>query len=162
MTFITEPTEAARVPRGEHSILSPSLNGASALQKTVAAIIPDWPLIDATVRTELAIRCANLVRKQISLAPFYSRMGFRALFVGYRAFTIICAGLSPSSVRRKNSLYAFSRLPLPMAATLERVLRSTTFLFYFEQPEVLEALHEETITARQVAYRLKRDQVLSQ
>jgi hypothetical protein len=129
---------------------------ASELQKTVAAIIPDWPSVDAAVRMDVAIRCANLVLEQISRAPFYSRIGFKGLFILFRIFRRLKTVCKSPEALREHTLHAFSSLPIPMAGTLERVLRSTTLLFYFEQPEVLTAVGEETISARQATYRAKR------
>jgi hypothetical protein len=65
-------------------------------------------------------------------------------------------GPNPSAPLRAQALAAFSALSLPMCANLERVLRSTTLLFYFEQSEVLAALGEQTISERQMAFRARR------
>ena len=105
---------------------------------------------------DVAFRCANLVLEQISRAPFYSRIGFKGLFVLFRIFRRLQTVYKSPEVLREHTLHAFSSLPIPMAGTLERVLRSTTLLFYFEQPEVLTAVGEETIPARQATYRAKR------
>lgn len=133
---------------------------ASEFQKTVAAIVPDWPSIDAAVRMDVAFRCANLVLEQISRAPFYSRIGFKGLFVLFRIFRRLRTVYKSPEELREHTLHAFSSLPIPMAGTLERVLRSTTLLFYFEQPEVLTAVGEETIPTRQATYRAKRQSEL--
>ena len=56
----------------------------------------------------------------------------------------------------------FSALPLPMVYGLERLLRSATLLVYFEQPEILVALGEDTIASRQTHFRMKRQNLHTQ
>lgn len=128
----------------------------SALHQTVASLIPDWPTLDAEERVRVAARCGDLVMRQLMLAPFYTRLGFHLLFFAWRIFRLLRLQVGRSRPACERALRSFSALPLPIVASLERLLRATTLLFYFEQPEVLIALGEETIAARQKRFRTKR------
>lgn len=128
----------------------------SALEDTTASLLPDWPPLDPAQRTAVTARCASFVRQQLHLAPHHVRVGVRTLFAVYRCFALLRHGFHPSTSARAESLAAFSALPFPMFFGLERVLRSMSLLCYFEQPEVLTALGEQTIVERQLEFRRRR------
>jgi hypothetical protein len=128
----------------------------SAFVDTVASLIPDWPKMETKARAIIAARCATLVVRQVSLAPVHIRFGLWTLFVAYRVYALLRVGFSPAPSARASALAAFSELPLPMVFGLERALRSAALLFYFEQPEVLSTLGEQTVTVRQAVFRAKR------
>jgi hypothetical protein len=115
----------------------------NAFDATVLALIPAWPDLDPALRAAVAIRCGALVRRQIRLAPLPVRAGIATLFAAFRCYSLLRAGRNPSVTARAGALAAFSRLPLPLVPRLERVLKSMTSLFYFEQPEVVSALNDE-------------------
>jgi hypothetical protein len=72
------------------------------------------------------------------------------------AFMRCCALGLASRQALAVALTAFSTLPFPMVAGLERVLCSITLLACFEDLGVLAALGEDTPAMRQQAFRAKR------
>jgi hypothetical protein len=120
----------------------------NAFNETVSLLIPQWPKLEARTRVEVVSRCCRLVRSQIGLAPVYVRLGLWVMFATYRVFRAFSG--------KAYGLEDFSALPLSVVFGLERVLRSSVLLFYFEQPEVLTALGEETIVTRQARFRARR------
>jgi hypothetical protein len=128
----------------------------TAFEKTIVCLLPDWPRIDRRQRADVVARCSSLVRRQIRLAPIYVRIGFWCLFGVYRFIAVPLTAIRAGRMDRAAALTKFSALHLPMVFALERLLRSASLLFYFEQPEVLTALGEETIALRQVVFRAKR------
>jgi len=134
----------------------------ACFRSTVESLIPDWPAVPPAQRVALADRCTRFVHRQFEVAPFYIRIGFWGLFVSYLCFLTLRAGLRPTTQQRSEALSMFSALPLPMVYGLERLLRSATLLVYFEQPEILVALGEDTIASRQTHFRMKRQNLHTQ
>jgi hypothetical protein len=121
-----------------------------SLDRTIAALVPDWPALPPAERTEVIASCTGFVRAQIGLAPFHIRFGFRVLFI---AFSLYAPFRSEGAGQ---ALTSFSALPLPLVAGLERLLRASTLLAFFEHPLVLRALGEPTPAERQQTFRAVR------
>lgn len=125
-----------------------------SLDRTIAALVPDWPDLPPPQRAELVADCTAFVRAQIALAPFHIRFGFRVLFIAFSASALFRRD-------RAQALTSFSALPLPLVASLERLLRASTMLAFFEHPAVLKALGEPLPAERQQTFRnLRRAGVL--
>jgi hypothetical protein len=127
-----------------------------SLNRTIAALVPDWPVLPPTDRTQIVTACTRFVRAQLGLAPFHIRFGFRVLFLAFQAYTPFRAGLFPNAAGRARALASFSALPLPLVAGLERLLRASTMLAFFDHPLVLKALREDTPAERQQTFRSLR------
>jgi hypothetical protein len=119
-----------------------------SLDRTIAALIPDWPPLPPAERAEVVADCTRFVRAQLGLAPFHIRFGFRVLFI---AFSLYAPFSQPA-----RALRSFSALPLPLVAGLERLLRASTMLAFFEHPLVLGVLGEPTPAGRQQTFRAMR------
>ncbi|HJT44536.1 MAG TPA: hypothetical protein VJ750_13675 [Rhizomicrobium sp.] len=126
------------------------------LNKTIAALIPDWPVLPGTARTELIGDCAAFVRTQVGLAPFYVRLGFWVLYGAFCFYAFLRVGPFAGPVARGIALTGFSALPLPLVAALERLLRASTLLAFFDHPVVLAALQEPSPAMRQQSFRALR------
>lgn len=120
-----------------------------SLDRTIAALVPDWPALAPAERAELVAACTGFVRTQISLAPFHIRFGFQILFLGFSLYALLHSD-------RAKALTAFSALPLPLVAGLERLLRASTMLAFFDHPLVLKALGEPAPAERQQSFRALR------
>ena len=118
-----------------------------SLDRTIAALVPDWPPLPPADRAAVIADCTRFVRAQLELAPFHIRFGFRVLFIAFSIY-------APNSSAR--ALTSFSALPLPLVAGLERLLRASTMLAFFEHPQVLKALAEPTPAERQQTFRAMR------
>jgi hypothetical protein len=120
------------------------------LEAMIDAVLPDWPLLSSQTRAEVFENAAEFVSRELDLAPLQISLGFRMLLTVFRLYAIARFGLSRleniSRTEREKALSAFSSIRLPMAANLERFLRSMTMLAYFEDPAVLKALGECTRT----------------
>lgn len=127
-----------------------------SLEDTIDAVMPDWPMLSPVARAAAFAHCVDFVRAQLCLAPFHVRAGFRVLFVAYRLYALLHAGPYPSRSSRAAALTAFSALPFPMVEGLERILRSMSLLVFFEDPDVLAALGEDSPAMRQAVFRAKR------
>jgi hypothetical protein len=128
-----------------------------SLDKTIDALLPDWPPLAPSARAQVSAHCVAFVRAQLKLAPFHIRAGFQLLFTAYVFFALLRVGPFPSRAARARSLTAFSALPLPMMNGVERVLRAATMLAYFDEPLVLAALGEDTPATRQQKVRAIRE-----
>ena len=73
-----------------------------------------------------------------------------SLFIAFSLY----APFGPRDAGR--ALTSFSALPLPLVAGLERLLRASTMLAFFEHPLVLTALGEPTPAERQQTFRALR------
>jgi hypothetical protein len=124
-----------------------------SLDRTIAALIPDWPVLPPAQRGEVIAACTRFVRAQLGLAPFHIRFGFRVLFTAFLMYASFRCGLFPSVAARAQALTSFSALPLPLVAGLERLLRASTMLAFFEHPLVLGALGEPASAERQQTFR---------
>ena len=122
-----------------------------SLDRTIDALVPDWPPLPPAVRAQVSAHCAAFVRAQLRLAPFHIRAGFGVLFLVYSLFALLHASRSPGA-----SLAAFAALPLPMVSGVERLLRAATMLAFFDQPAVLAAIGEDTPAVRQEKFRALR------
>jgi hypothetical protein len=131
-----------------------------SLDRTIDALLPDWPPLAPSARTEVSAHCVAFVRAQLRLAPFHIRAGFRILFAAYAVYAMLRAGPFPSRSARARSLSAFSALPLPMVNGVERLLRAATMLAYFDEPLVLAALGEDTPAVRQQKFSAIREAAL--
>lgn len=120
-----------------------------SLDRTITALIPDWPPLPPAQRAEVITDCTRFVRAQLGLAPFHIRFGFRVLFIAFSLY-------APFSSQPGRALTSFSALPLPLVAGLERLLRASTMLAFFEHSLVLKALGEPTPAERQQAFRAVR------
>jgi hypothetical protein len=119
----------------------------------IDALLPDWPVLAPATRTIVLSHCISFVRAQLALAPFHIRFGFRVLFIAFSVYALLTAGPFAKRASRAAALTAFSALPLPLVAGLERLLRAATMLAFFDEPLVLAALGEDTPLNRQQAYR---------
>ena len=126
----------------------------------ILAVVPEWPVLGATDRSQVIESCMKTVRGQLRLAPLHIRVGFSVLLMTFEVFVLLTRGPFVSLRSRSNALAKFSELPLPMVAGLERVLRSTVVLAFFEHPAVLAALGEDALALRQKAFRDKRSGLL--
>ena len=126
------------------------------LDRTIAALVPDWPVLPPTERAEVITACISFVRAQLGLAPFHIRFGFRILFSAFLIYAPFRAGLFANAAARARALTSFSALPLPLVAGLERLLRASTILAFFDHPLVLRALGEPLPAERQQAFRALR------
>jgi hypothetical protein len=126
----------------------------------VDALLPGWPALTVPDRAEVLRHTTWFIGRQISLAPFHIRLGFRGLLLAFRCYALVRLGSLKSAPRgaRSKALAEFSVL-LPMASGLERVLRSTTMLVFLEEPVVLAALGEPACADRQSEYRRRRDAI---
>ncbi len=131
-----------------------------SLDKTIDALIPDWPKLAPADRAVVSARCAKFVRAQLQMAPFQIRAGFRVLFIAYALFSLLHAGPFAKASARAAALASFSALPLPMVNGVERLLRAATMLAYFDEPLVLAALGEDTPAIRQQKFRALRESAL--
>ncbi len=120
-----------------------------SLDRTIAALIPDWPPLPPAERADVVAECTRFVRAQLGLAPFHIRFGFRVLFIAFSLYALF-------SSEPGRALTSFSALPLPLVAGLERLLRASTMLAFFEHPLVLKALGEPTPAERQQTFRAVR------
>lgn len=120
-----------------------------SLDKSIAALVPDWPPLAPSERAEVVAACTDFVRAQIRLAPFHIRFGFHVLFLAYRMVTVFRSD-------RAGALTDFSALPLPLVAGLERALRASTMLAFFDHPIVLRAMGEAGPAERQREFRALR------
>ena len=120
-----------------------------SLDRTIAALVPDWPALPPAQRDQVIADCIAFVRAQLALAPFHIRFGFRVLFIAFSLHALF-------SSEPGHALTSFSALPLPLVAGLERLLRASTMLAFFEHPLVLKALGEPTPAERQQTFRTVR------
>jgi hypothetical protein len=128
----------------------------ASFDDTIAALMPDWPVLSPDVHAAVLARCTEFVRAQLRLAPFHVRIGFWVLFTSYRIYALLRTGPAASRSAQAAALTAFSSLPLPMVTGPERILRSMTVLVFFEDAAVLAALSEDTLVARQEGFRARR------
>ncbi len=126
------------------------------LDRTIAALVPDWPVLPAADRALVTAVCIGFVRSQLHLAPFHIRFGFRVLFAAFAVYALFRAGPFAGPQARARALSAFSSLPLPLVAGLERLLRASTMLAFFDHPLVLAALNEPIPARRQEEFRALR------
>lgn len=133
----------------------------ASLEETVAALVPDWPQLSPTELSEVAGACAAFVRAQVASAPFYVRSAFAILYFAFRIYAFAVSGFAAKGKRLARALHGFSDLPVPFAAGLERLLRSSTVLAYFELPMVLAAMEESEVRILQQQYRARRALLLS-
>lgn len=124
--------------------------------ETVSSLLPEWPNLPVAERASVTRRCVDLVHRQVGRSPFHIRLGLRCLLALYYCFALLIANSRADPGGKCRTLEKFSRAPFPFCLALERVLRSTLFLFYFEQPEVLAALGEQTVAERQARFRAMR------
>lgn len=127
-----------------------------SLDKTIAALVPDWPELPPAERAEVTKSCIAFVRAQLALAPFHIRLGFRVLFMAYSLYLPFRAGPLQSPDTRARALTAFSALPLLLVGGLERLLRASTMLAFFDHPSVLKVLNEQAPSERQQSFRTVR------
>lgn len=127
-----------------------------SLDKTIEALLPDWPPLPPATRVQVSDQCINFVRAQLRLAPLHIRAGFWTLFAFYSLYALLRAGPSPDRHRRSAILTDFSGLRLPMVGGVERLLRAAAVLAFFDDPQVLIAMDEETPEARQQRFRALR------
>ena len=128
------------------------------LDALIEAVIPVWPPLDERDRLDVRNACIKAVRAQVGMAPLYVRLGFWGMFAAFQALSLPRLAFRGASAAgaRGAALSAFSDLPIPMAAALERIVRSTALLAYFEQPAVLRAAGEAPVAQRQADYRRLR------
>jgi hypothetical protein len=127
-----------------------------SFEDTIAAVMPDWPVLSPDAHAAALARCTEFVRAQLRLAPFHVRIGFWVLFTLYRVYALLRTARAASRLAPAAALTAFSSLPLPMVTGPERILRSMTVLVFFEDAAVLAALSEDTPVARQAGFRARR------
>jgi hypothetical protein len=129
------------------------------LDQTIAALVPEWPPLPPGGRETVTAACIGFVRTQLARAPFHIRFGVRVLFAGFSLYALGCAAFTPAA--RARALSSFSALPLPLVAGLERLLRASTMLAFFDHPLVLAALNEPTPEHRQQEFRALRATLVS-
>ena len=116
------------------------------LEAMVDAVLPDWPPLPSETRAEVSRNAAAFVSRELDLAPLQISLGFHALLSAFRLYAFVRLGPRRldhvSRAEREKALSGFSSLRLPMAPSLERLLRSLTILAYLEDPAVLKALGE--------------------
>lgn len=122
------------------------------LDRTIAALVPDWPPLPVADRAVVTAACIGFVRAQLARAPFHIRFGFGVLFAAFELYALFRAGRNA----RGRALTSFSALPLPLVAGLERLLRASTMLAFFDHPLVLAALGEPSPARRQQEFRALR------
>lgn len=132
----------------------------SPLEAVVAVVVPQWPPLSAEQREAVTLRCAAYFRRQLSLAPAHVRIGFTVMFAVFVMYG--CLRYRRGSSRWQDALRGFSRLPLPMANAVERSLRTSTMLAFFDDPDVLAAIGVESPAARQDRFRALRARVVAQ
>ena len=121
------------------------------LDTTIDALLPPWPVLGPAARAEVSAHCVGFVRAQLALAPFHIRFGFAVLFFVFSLYALARPGLG-----RARTLTAFSALPLPMVAGVERLLRAATILAFFDEPLVLAAIGGMRADQRQAQFRATR------
>jgi hypothetical protein len=127
-----------------------------SLEDIVDAAIPDWPTLAPADRAAVFVACAGFARAQMRKAPFHIRAGFTLLYWTFRLYALVRVGPFASRQARSRLLSEFSSLPLPMVSGVERVVRTTTLLAFFDSPQVLAALGEESPETRQELFRQRR------
>jgi hypothetical protein len=123
----------------------------SAFNATIDALLPEWPALPLERRVSVSAHCARFVRRQIALPPAHIRFGIRILFAAFCTFAFLRLGMrrlgSVSRERRAAALRAFAVEQVPTFVALERVLRSMTVVAFFDHPDVLNAIGEDSLPA---------------
>lgn len=125
-----------------------------ALDRTIAALVPEWPPLSAADHAAVTATCIGFVRSQLARAPFHIRCGFDVLFLAFCLYALVRMAMTPAA--RAKALTEFSALPLPLVAGLERLLRASTMLAFFDHPLVLATLDEPSPARRQQEFRALR------
>jgi hypothetical protein len=118
-------------------------------------LLPRWPELDAAERERVAADCQHFVTRHIGMAPPYVRLGVVGLMTAFWAY----AGLRRATGARDGlaaMLDGFCRLPIPMVANLDRLLRTSAMIGYLDHPMVLAKLGEERPDEHQARFRQLR------
>jgi hypothetical protein len=115
-----------------------------AIDATIDALLPDWPVLPPDRRAAVSAHCAYFVRRQINLSPAHIRLGIRAVSIAFIVFAFLHLNMRPfGAVPRKQraaALAAFAHERLPPFVAFERVLRSMTLIAFLEHADVLAAI----------------------
>jgi hypothetical protein len=126
-----------------------------ALDQIVDALLPEWPILPPERRVSVSAHCVRFVRRQIALSPAHIRFGVRILFTAFCMFAFLRLGMQPlgavSRERRAAALRVFATEQVPPFVALERVLRSMTVVAFLDHPDVLTAIGETPLPARDPA-----------
>lgn len=117
-------------------------------------LMPNWPLLTPDQAEKVAVDCRTFMRAHLGLAPLFVRLGLAAMLTVFWIWAIPFR--SPGDALRR-----FSNLPLPMVASLERLLRSSILICFLEHPLVTVALGDEPAEARQARFRAMRSRALA-
>jgi hypothetical protein len=119
-----------------------------AFNHVIDALIPEWPPLPPDRRVAVSAFCGRFVSRQIALAPAHIGFGIRVLFAVFYVFAFLRLGLHPlgavSREQRSKALRDFAFEQIPPFIALERVLRSLTVLAFFDHPDVIAAIGQES------------------
>jgi len=119
-----------------------------AFNHVIDALLPEWPPLPPDRRVAVSAFCGRFVSRQIALAPAHIRFGIRVLFAVFYVFAFLRLGLHPLSAvsreQRSKALRDFAFEQIPPFIALERVLRSLTVLAFFDHPDVVAAIGQES------------------
>lgn len=126
----------------------------------VRAMTPDWPLLKADTRDQIAGDVALFVERTILLAPAHVRAGVIGLSLMLGLWLAAASMLNRSAARIAWAFSVFQKLPMAGPAVI-RVYRSMTVLAFYEHPVVAAAMGVEDAADRQQQFRAARARLIA-
>lgn len=115
-----------------------------AIKVVVYNNLPDFPVVEDKIKINITDAASEFLRSQIDLQPPYIKIPL-ILLVYFLGASIALFG--------KRIIFVW--LKLPFGKLFVRLIRSLVFLIFFEEPNILNAMGEESGENRVIRFRKK-------